>query len=462
MNILRNTIIKPLLVLCSVVVIFMSCDDFVQADLPDSQLTAPAVFEDKATATSAMTNIYSKIRDYGILSGASNGLSHTLGIYTDELTYFGTGASATDFYTNSLTGSDTELKALWTTSYNQIYAANAIIHGVTHSKSLSSADRNLLKGEALFIRALLHFYLTNLYGNVPYIATTDYVANSKVTRMPVEAIYSFVKTDLNEAISLLPQDYLSSGRTRPNVYTAHALLARVNLYMGLWAEASNEATAVLNHTQRYAMTSIDATFKMGSSATIWQLSPALATYNTEEGSTFIFASGPPPRSALSSALLLSFETNDLRKSHWIKGVSDVATTWYYSFKYKKSRTDGTSDERSILFRLEEQYLIRAEARAQQGELTGAKEDLNRIRNRAGLGNTTAGNKEEILMAIIDERRHELFTELGHRFFDLKRTNGLSSALTPLKPGWDATDLLFPLPDSELLLNPNLKPQNPGY
>ena len=65
-------------------------------------------------------------------------------------------------------------------------------------------------------------------------------------------------------------------------------------------------------------------------------------------------------------------------------------------------------------------------------------------------------------AIHQERRHEFFTELGHRWFDLKRSGTATSVLGVVKPGWDTKDLLLPLPESELLLNPNLMPQNLGY
>ncbi|MNS80528.1 SusD family protein [compost metagenome] len=113
-------------------------------------------------------------------------------------------------------------------------------------------------------------------------------------------------------------------------------------------------------------------------------------------------------------------------------------------------------------RLSEQYLIRAEVRAQQGDLIGAKEDLDAIRNRAGLPQTTAGTKQEILDAILQERRWELFTEYGHRFFDLKRSGKIDAVLSITKTGWNTTDVLFPLPQNELSINPNLLPQNSGY
>lgn len=157
----------------------------------------------------------------------------------------------------------------------------------------------------------------------------------------------------------------------------------------------------------------------------------------------------------------AFSPNDLRKTHWTKAVTDGTTTWYHPYKYKYSDTD-SSKEYSIVFRLGEMYLIRAEARANSGDLTGAKEDLNKIRNTAGLLDTDAISQTEILDAILQERQLELFTEFGHRFFDLKRFNKIQSVLSAAKTGWDTHDALFPIPETELNLNPNLKPQNSGY
>ena len=119
-------------------------------------------------------------------------------------------------------------------------------------------------------------------------------------------------------------------------------------------------------------------------------------------------------------------------------------------------------EYSIVFRLSEQYLIRAEARAKQGDILNGKSDLDMIRNLAGLGNITAVTQQDLLDAILRERRVEFFTEHGHRFFDLKRANQLDTVLSVTKPGWNSFEALFPIPATELSLNPNLAPQNPGY
>ena len=132
------------------------------------------------------------------------------------------------------------------------------------------------------------------------------------------------------------------------------------------------------------------------------------------------------------------------------------------FKYKAQEYTGTTVEYSILLRLAEQYLIRAEARVHLGDLTGSKLDINTIRNRAGLNNTESISEDDILQDIINERKFELFTEHGHRWFDAKRLDIAEEILAPLKSNWRSTDVLFPIPEKELLTNPNLTPQNPGY
>jgi len=117
----------------------------------------------------------------------------------------------------------------------------------------------------------------------------------------------------------------------------------------------------------------------------------------------------------------------------------------------------------MTLRLGEQYLIRAEARAQQNNISGSQTDLNVIRRRAGLTNTTASDQPSLLAAILDERRHERFCEWGHRWLDLKRTNKVTSTFSsiPYKSAYQPYQQLYPIPIYELATNPNLT-QNPGY
>ena len=119
----------------------------------------------------------------------------------------------------------------------------------------------------------------------------------------------------------------------------------------------------------------------------------------------------------------------------------------------------------MVLRLAEQYLIRAEARAQMMNLSGAIEDVDKLRQRAGLPliqDTEPGiSREGLLAAIAKERKFELMVEWGHRWLDLKRTGTTETILRPTKLDWQQTDELYPIPQSERLLNPALS-QNPGY
>lgn len=443
--------------------LMVSCSPFVEVELPNSQLTRPHVFEDAKTADAAMAHVFGSIRNEGLLTGTSFGLSNSLAVYTDELDFYGNSSFTTFyFYNNSLLPTNSSISTYWNTAYNQIYAANAVYEGVSVSTTIADGDADRLQGEALFVRALMHFYMANLYGDIPYIKTTDYLANNRAGREDVSKVYDLVLSDLEQAITLLHESYYKPGRTRPNKATAQAFMARVYLYSGQWEKAEAMATTILDNTLYGDEPNLENLFLKTSTETIWQLPPAQEGRYTHEAATFTLFSGPPTTSALTDDLISSFSPDDLRKTFWVGEVSNGTDTWYYPRKYRQSAVEAVSSEYAIVFRLAEQYLIRAEARAQQGDLEGAKTDLNHIRNRSGLGDTTADSKQAIIEAILNERRFEFFTEFGHRFFDLKRLGQLDSVLGPIKQGWNETDSLFPIPERELGVNPNLLPQNLGY
>ena len=107
------------------------------------------------------------------------------------------------------------------------------------------------------------------------------------------------------------------------------------------------------------------------------------------------------------------------------------------------------------------YLIAAEAAAELADFETAAYYLNKIRNRSGLESVGINSTAEAVNLIIKERRVEFFCEFGHRFYDLKRRNRLSD-LVPVKNNWKEYFQLWPIPEAELILNPNLNPQNNGY
>ncbi len=439
--------------------LLLACENL-EVETPKHLLSGVTVYDDSKTVEAAIVGIYANLRDNVLLTGNANGLSNLMGNYTDEIEYVSPyGLPDEQFYKNSLNATNQTVADIWNGSYSQIYTANAILEGVATSTKISQEEREAFVGEALFCRALLHFYLLNLYGDIPYISTTDYTTNQDAPKLDEAEVYALIIDDLLAAYGLLPEMDDSGQHLRPTKYVVAALLARVYLFTEQWQLAQEYATQVIeNHGWE---SEIQHVFLNTSASTLWQFAPNMEGDPTHEAITFLVLFPPPSERVLNPDLLAVYEDGDLRKQNWIAEISDGSQTWYYAAKYKIGLGENNTQEYSIIFRMAEQFLIRAEARARLGDIAGAQIDLNQIRLRAGIAATTANSQAEVLDAILTERQRELFTEHGHRFFDLKRTEHLDMALA-YKPGWNTTDKLFPLPEREILINPNLLPQNPGY
>lgn len=460
----NGTILRGLwgLALSFIFLLAGSCDSFTEVDMPQSELTGVTVFEDVATAKAALANVYALMRENGVASGSLVSATPLMANYSDDMDSYGSNMVTEQFTKHMIHPNNSTLLRLWAVPYSEIYAINAIIEGVSVSTAISGEDRDKLLGEAFFLRAFNYFYMVNIFGDIPYTTTTNYEANAVIAKTPQDQVWQNIISDLIMAESLLPEEYPSPERVRINKATVKAMLARVYLYTQNYALAETYATTVINNPAYSIEPNPALVFLAGSPSTIWAFHPGVAGQNTKDASTYNFSSGPPSKPALSEALYNSFEPGDARKSEWIKIITNGSSNWYRPFKYKKASSTESSEEYTIVLRLEEQYLIRAESRLRNGDVNGAQQDINVIRNRAGLSNTLAATQGELQTAILQERRHEFFTEQSHRWFDLKRTGNAAAALSAIKPGWKATDVLLPIPEAELLLNENLLPQNPGY
>ena len=438
----------------------LSCTKLVDVDPPPDRVVKEMVFTNDATALSAMSGLYTQmIRTSTQFS--SSAITLYAGLYADELYAVNPSSNVDEYYNNALLASNGTLRTnLWLPAYQIIFQANNIIEGLSTSTGVSAGTKKQLEGEAKFIRAFCHFYLAALYGDVPLITSTDYRINATAPRTAVTDLYDQVISDLQEAKVLTGNTYPSAARARINSYAASALLARVYLYKGEWQKAETEASRVINEPQYGMVANMANVFLSTSTETIWQLMPVSANINTWEGNLFVPGINAAPAYPLSHPLGNSFSVTDGRKTNWTKTVTIGSNTYHYPYKYKV-KTAATVTEYYVVLRLAEQYLIRTEARARLGNIAGAKMDLNVIRSRAGLGVDASNDIVTLLTAIENERRLELFAEWGHRLFDLKRTNRADAVLPAVKPGWNATDALLPIPSQELNRNPKLT-QNPGY
>lgn len=448
--------------LLPLVTFFCACEKDLDVGLPTSQLIGNAIFEDEATVRAALADVYTKMRDESALSGSTSSQSVLLGLYADELDFYQEPfGSSGQFYNHTVLTTNSNVFEFWSQSYKIIYGCNAILEGLEKSATLTPEQQEPFRGEALFVRAYMHYNLTQLFGNIPYITTTDYRINSTVSRIPQSEVYAKITSDVSESISLLPGEDISGEHIYPDKAVGAVLLAKVYFALEQWQLALDACNLIINNGNYILGDGIENVFSKESPSTIWQLK-SVEGNNTASGQAFIFESGPPPFVSLSQEFVNSFEANDARRTIWIGEVSDNSQTWYFPFKYKQNEPSGSSLEYNILFRLAEIYLMRAEARIHLGLLVEAQADLNAVRQRAALEDTMATTVEDLLAATLAEKRHEFFTEHGLRWFDLVRTGKTDEVLAPIKPSWKPTDILLPIPQSELLINQKLAPQNPGY
>lgn len=444
-------------------IVSSSCSDFLEVPGPKSRIDRNTVFNSESSAELAVIGVYSSLIDPGAFSYGVSSITMIAGLSADELqNYPRTDPVSLEIEENNIHAQNGTVLAIWTSVYRTIYLSNAAIEGLTGTTAISPQKRSSLEGECLFIRAFCYFYLLNLFGDVPLVTSTDYNINSNFGRSTQASVWNQIKADLLAAQLQMPEEYDSKDRTRVSRACATALLARVYLYQEEWSKAEEQATIILQDG-RHTLNNLDDVFLANSMESIWQLRPGQTTATvgaTPEASYFL----PPIVTAnniLRPGFIDTFEPNDLRRAKWIGKYLTI----YHPFKYKQNAADKPLSEYSMVMRLAEQYLIRAEARAMMGKLIGIESsasDLDSIRHRAGLNPTTAQTQDALLIAIMLERRHELFTEWGHRWFDLKRTKNADDVLSGVKPKWSSNDMLYPIPQTERNKNRNLSPQNPGY
>jgi hypothetical protein len=464
----------------------IECNKLVEVNPPITSINGGNVFNEDGSAIAVLTGIYTNMSNANIAftTGWLTNICFTTGLTGDELKLYNkSDKSLAPYFENEIP----TIESTWANIYKIIFITNSAIEQLPAGHSLTPSIRNQLLGEAKFLRAFCYFYLVNIYGDVPMALSSDYKVNRMLPRTSSSIVYQQIVSDLKDAQNLLNINYLGNNgiditneRIRPTKWAAAALLARVYLYEKNYNDAEIQANSVIDNSLSYDLVDLNSVFLMNNKEAIWQLQPVGVpgnkTANTREGQLFKLSSIQSSTFYivyLSDNLVKSFDIRDQRKVNWIDSVIVNGTVYYFPNKYKIGLDDQPTKEYSTILRLGEQYLIRAEARIRQNKISDGISDLNRIRARATNSLVPASDQlvplssnlsqEEALLALENERKFELFTEWGHRWLDLKRTNRIDPVLSSEKVSWQTTDQLFPIPQNELDQDPNMRGhQNPGY
>lgn len=365
---------------------------------------------------------------------------------------------------NQISADNGEMATLWQSIYDTINRCNYLLE--ESDKITDQAFAKLTtQAEARTIRALCYMDLLALWGGttagygysggagVPLRLTPTLAVGEQTmpqARASETNVAAAIRADLDFAIA-----NLSTGTgTRATKNAAQALRARFELRMRNYADA-------LKFAQQVPASSGFATAAPSSSTStpdaIWQLFFSATDQNLY---AFYWFPSPGGRNEFdpSPGLIAAHTTGDLRLP-----INNSTATAGTTLKYIRT---ATRDDYFNVVRYAEVYLTIAEAAAQTGALITATNNLNIIRKRAGLANTTATTAATLVTDILRQRRLELAYE-GHYWIDLRRTNTVQSSLgtgSATSPNaYDQTFRnLFPLPQRDINLAPGVLVQNQGY
>ena len=435
----------------------VSCKKLIEVDSPSDEIPAEDVYNNDRLADAAVADLYFQLSDYF----PSNILPLINGMTADELTTLNT--NQLKYPNNAIASEDIQLLSCWRRMYQVIYGANAMLEGIASNTGLSTGKARQLKGESYFLRAFCYYYLVNCWGDVPLITTTNVNETALAARTSVDDVYQLIIADLSNAAMLLPPYYVTSEKVRANRWAVMSLMARVYLQRGRWEDALAVSAEVINSGDYTPLINLDSVFLRNSRPAILQLWRNEGY--TYAGQTFLQTAvvGGFSFYPFTADFMHTFEADDKRRSSWTSPFFYGGSLYYNSCKYR-NRTAALPgrEEYVMMLRIEEQYLIHAEAAARLNLIESAIADLNVLRARAGLPLLLAGTmRDSCLIYVERERRMELFTEWGDRWISLKRTGRIDSLMRVLKPTWKSTAVLYPIPQEERNRNPNLS-QNDGY
>ena len=442
-------------ILTAVLLTTVSCSKFLDVQ-PEQQVDDSQAITNAGSAETAVNGLYNLLGSDGYYGSNFPSLSYLSG---GDIQWTGSQSAPQQIANRQLSADNGNVSSSWAAIYRTILSANYIIDAIPPLSDplFTQVKKDQLTGEAYFVRALSYFDLARGWGGVQLILTPTRLPgdHSGIKRSSLADTYAQVLGDLNKAAQLLP---LTTNRNRATRKTAWALKARYFLYRAQWDSATVYATKVIDDAANYKLAKpYNAFFANNAVATtesILEIAYSVSFKNGHFNWWLPPALGGRREWAPNGQLvtLLNDPAVGGNRNSLIGQTAPPGNLWYGKLYYRTP----TGTDPAYLIRIAELYLIRAEARAKSGELIKALEDLNAIRDRAGLSIFTEATQAEIILSVEQERRLEFAFE-GDRWFDLVRTGRVATVLGVT----DKNRQVFPIPADELLADKSLEP-NPGY
>lgn len=468
---ISNYIYKALLV-GGLTVTLTSCNDWLNVQ-PKSQVEDSEMFSSQQGYKEALAGVYSSMVSDNTY--AKNLLFGAVGVLGQEWTGYPTTVYENMAqYDYTTTYSRSLIEGIWTTNYNGIVNANNLLSHIDDSQRLFSGNNySIIKGEALALRAFLHFDLLRCFGvsyeqspempSIPYCTTMSYRVSPQ---LKVSEVAGKVIDDLKEASDLLKttdpivtgeeitqlndNGYLMNRQMHMNYYAVQGLMARVYMWMGKYTEAQAAAKAVID-SKAFSWSTVD---KMSTGEDNSFATEQLFGLNDDLMSTISDNYFNPDQSTSSFSIdqqtLLNYydqETSDYRYLYLFQnGVGELAD-YRFSTKFTESSgTDSYYTKKLPMIRLSEMYLILTECQYRNNDKDNALATINDLRTARNIVTPLTSLPDDFYSWLAKEYRREFLGE-GQLFFFYKRLN------MPSVLGSDADMVAqkaytFPLPISE--------------
>lgn len=458
-----------------------ACNDFLFTPQPGT-VNEDIVPKDKAKVEAVLLDAYNRVQGGGMYGGR---IQRSAALFGDEIDFTFVSPS-NNVWSNRLFSvlTNNPGESIWVDGYSAIFRANLVIaYSGAKTFPATQAEYDKLAGEAYFLRALCHFEVCRFFSK-PYsdpargqnpgavlrlvAETSTAIANIKRQRSSVEDTYQQVLRDLDQAIALLPAFAGPGSDFRATKEAAQALKARVLFDMNQHADVLPLADQVIGDGSRFALGTPVAPFRNVNANSAGGVIFGLRNTTGDDGAgelrtSFFNAFNPVavqfPLDSIgfqgnhATSLVYALRTGGaFRRDSLLTGSNPAKKI---TSKWRGAAIAGGAPTNVPVLRIAEMYLSRAESRFLTGNEAGARDDLNAIRAYAGsltVDGSVAG--PALLDSIRLERRRELFLE-NDRWHQLRRLQ-LQTGPNPNQPFSYNTDVLFPIPNSEINGNPNIQ------
>jgi len=472
------------IIVLTFIVVFSSCSDFLELE-PEYVVNEASFYqtvEDFETATIGNYSELQVIYDASILKLAE--------LTTDNAYIQWTSPTTSEFECDEmrLTSANTEINTVWNLSFKTIVRCNTILEKI-ENVDLDETIKAQYKGEAHFLRAFNYFNLVRLFGDLPLVEVVfnspSEIGTYDMTRKPSSEIYDLIVSDLENANSLLQG--IDLGKSRASAGAAQALLGKVYLTQKNYSQALTTLKSVIDSEEYDLQDDYGELFTNGNNElpeSIFEIK--YLSGNIGEGNSYSSLFTPPsfnaaifPGNMNGTGRIVptlnvrdSYEDGDLRRELSIRDSLLLLDGTYEQLQYGLKFVDftvGLQGDGGINFtplRYADVLLMYAEALNESNRTEEAYPFINEIRARASLDPLDGLTSQDFSLALEHERRVEFLSE-GQRWFDLLRTGRtievLNTYFQDIGTNFSVTqtELLFPLPQRELDIDPNLE-QNPGY